>query len=403
MFIEYDRPKPKTIDGYNVLNDKNEFYIPPHIWNEMIERFSKKEIIFYLQKVLKQNNIEYPYRKYSTQEISSEWNNLKNKDVSDYKIGKWESPRLHGEYDYSYLGKDIYFYGNTLGCKVSDNYTQVERVKVSSTSEGRSPFGEWLDPDPNGIGYSIFRCLFNLYAEDVKKKGVNTRMLFNCTRLHTYMASQFKPLIAKAIYNFFDYKKVLDFSSGWGDRLVGFNASNAESYIGIDPNTKLHPHYENIHKYCDTGKEAKFICLPAEDVDYSELDYDFAFTSPPYYRIEKYSQQETQSWKRYPKLDLWLDGFLLKTLSKIYESLNDGGRIAVNISDGKKTGYEICRPMMAFMSALGANYEGMIGYQMMQRDNKNNYTEDVFCEPIFVWSKGKAKDPKWNQDNFFGV
>jgi len=217
--------------------------------------------------------------------------------------------------------------------------------------------------------------------------------------MHTYMPSQFKAEAAKSLYDVFDAKSVLDFSAGWGDRLVGFLASGAESYIGIDPNTKLHEPYQQIVDFCDTDKQTRFICSPAEDADLSDVKVDFIFTSPPYFDIERYSQEDTQSWKRYPELNDWLNGFLLKTLSKCYEVLEEGGRIAVNIAD--KKGEDICTPMLEFMESLGATYEGVIGYRMSERGGQK--TQVPSCEPIFIWSKGKAPQPKWNQDNFFGV
>ena len=44
-------------------------------------------------------------------------------------------------------------------------------------------------------------------------------------RLGTYIATQFKPVVAKAIYDMTNAKTVLDTSCGWGDRLAGFFAS----------------------------------------------------------------------------------------------------------------------------------------------------------------------------------
>ena len=55
------------------------------------------------------------------------------------------------------------------------------------------------------------------------------RMAF---RLGAYIATQFKPVVAKAIYDMTDARTVLDTSCGWGDRLAGFYTSNAEEYYG---------------------------------------------------------------------------------------------------------------------------------------------------------------------------
>ena len=51
-------------------------------------------------------------------------------------------------------------------------------------------------------------------------------------RLGTYIATQFKPVVAKTIYDMTKANTVLDTSCGWGDRLAGFFSSNATEYYG---------------------------------------------------------------------------------------------------------------------------------------------------------------------------
>jgi 16S rRNA G966 N2-methylase RsmD len=225
-------------------------------------------------------------------------------------------------------------------------------------------------------------------------------------RLSGTLVNQFKPSVAKGVYDFFGAKKVLDFSAGWGDRLVGFLASNAESYIGIDPNTKLHEPYRKIVEDNNRDKETKFICSPAERVDYSNLDYDFVFTSPPYFNLEVYTNEDTQSAKKETKIDDWLNDFLFETVNRVYEGLVDGGRIAINICDHRL--FKVCKTLIEHMDSLGATYEGVLGFEIASRplNSKGNVSrgnQDQRGEPIFIWSKGEAPSPKYNQDNFFGV
>ena len=44
-------------------------------------------------------------------------------------------------------------------------------------------------------------------------------------RLGAYIATQFKPVVAKCFYEMTNAKTVLDTSCGWGDRLCGFYAT----------------------------------------------------------------------------------------------------------------------------------------------------------------------------------
>ena len=130
----------------------------------------------------------------------------------------------------------------------------------------------------------------------------------------------------------------------WGDRLAGFYVSSAEEYFGIDPNTKVFETYHTQEKfyrqlqekYRFPKKKCTFVNKPAEDTDIPENYFDIMFTSPPYFDVEVYSKDETQSCIRYQELDSWIENFLFKSLEKAFKSLNTDGRLLVNISDFKK-------------------------------------------------------------------
>ena len=401
MFFDYDTKAKDKLEDYVVLKG-DELYIPPHQWIEMVDNFTRDEITDYLSTKIE--GLPYPFTKYTPQELQKDWLAVQ----ADYMTpvqGEWSLPRCELKEPHTYQGKYHYFGPNNKGLKVSNQYTEFARVEVDHT-QYKGAMKQWTRKGMKTKRRSFLRPFWTLYDTS---KGVNSKMLVNAINMSCYIPAQFKPTLAKAMYNFFDAKNVLDFSMGWGDRLVGFLASNAESYIGIDPNTKLHEPYNKIASYCNTSKKTRFICSPAEDADLSDVKVDFVFTSPPYFDTEKYSEEDTQSWKRYPDTDDWLDGFLYPTLKKCWDCLEDGGRICVNISDKVRGNVRVCQPMIEYMESLGATYEGVMGYRMSKRPgNHHSLNEElakvsIFCEPIFIWSKGEAKEPKWNQDNFFGV
>ena len=402
MFFDYEKKAKDKIDEYEVVRGQ-EIFIQPHQWSEMLDKFTRDEIITYLSAKIE--GLPFPYTKYTPQELQKDWLALQ----SDYMTpvqGEWSLPRCELKDAHTYQGKYFYFGPNNKGLKVSNQQTEFARVEVDH-KHYKGAMKQWTRKGMKTKRRSFLRPFWTLWF--YKSKGVNSKMLVQAINMSCYLPAQFKPTLAKAMYNFFDAKNVLDFSMGWGDRLVGFLASNAESYIGIDPNTKLHEPYKKIASYCNVDKETRFICSPAEDADLSDVKVDFVFTSPPYFDTEKYCEEETQSWKRYPDTNDWLEGFLYPTLKKCWDCLDDGGRICVNISDKVRGNVRVCQPMIEYMESLGATYEGVIGYRMSKRPgNHHSLNEElakvsIFCEPIFIWSKGKAKEPKWNQDNFFGV
>jgi tRNA1(Val) A37 N6-methylase TrmN6 len=180
-----------------------------------------------------------------------------------------------------------------------------------------------------------------------------------CISLRKYICSQFKPNVAKVIYDRYKCKNVLDFSAGWGDRLAGFYASDyGELFVGIDPRKENHPiykqqaeFYQKHSTFFETEKKSEFICEPAEDANLSKYEgmMDIVFTSPPYFTVERYSYDDTQSWVRYKNIDLWNENFLQKAVKKAWKCLRKGGILLVNISDvnatsnGKKEWLRICR------------------------------------------------------------
>jgi len=142
--------------------------------------------------------------------------------------------------------------------------------------------------------------------------------------------NQFKAFTAKVIYTHFNAKKVLDFSSGWGGRMVAA-ASMDIDYIGIDPNKDIYKTYGQI---LDTLKPyynstITTINAYAEDVDYSKLDYDFVLTSPPYIEPSGKQVEKYRFMKDYSKNTFYTE-FLLPTLYRIMFYLPVGKYLCIN-------------------------------------------------------------------------
>ena len=99
-----------------------------------------------------------------------------------------------------------------------------------------------------------------------------------------------RPAAALNIYKKYGATSVLDFTAGWGSRMVAAAALGI-NYIGIDANKNLSPGYKKIIKLIQphTNSKINMTFKKAEDVDFSKLPkYDFVFTSPPYEYLEVY-------------------------------------------------------------------------------------------------------------------
>ena len=297
--------------------------------------------------------------------------------------------RIVTRHKYTYGISDYFLQVSAVGKDASDYFQRAQRV-ACGTVKFASPADAWADND------KLHSCLSVLWS--LKAKGVNSAYLFAALALRQYAASQFRVSAAKAIYELFAARRVLDTSSGWGDRFAGFSAAACtEQYLGIDPNSKLHPGYANAHKLYATGKRANFLEAPAEDVILPRNYFDLMFTSPPYFETERYSEEDTQSWKRYNQFDSWKKDFLFVVICNAWRSLKPGGYLVVNIADlGVTYGdVRICDDMNNYIATLkGAYYVGCIGLRLGTRPNtgiKKGYEGEgppVFIEPIWIWRKG---------------
>ena len=211
-------------------------------------------------------------------------------------------------------------------------------------------------------------------------------------RLGAYIATQFKPVVAKCFYEMTDARTVLDTSCGWGDRLCGFFASkSAEMYIGCDPNPNTFEVYkkqcieyekiltghapkitETKDKFMSVGEKRVIIYRSgAEDIPYGQFPpIDCAFTSPPYFSTETYNKggehEEDQSWSKFSEYDSWRDDFFLPVSSKSFEVLSENGHLLINIMNPKVKGkmFPSCDEVV---DLLRPYFKGQIGMRIMQR------------------------------------
>lgn len=147
--------------------------------------------------------------------------------------------------------------------------------------------------------------------------------------------SNFRPTAAKYIYEKYGNEGVVwDMSSGWGGRLFGFLASNCNTYIGTEPCKKTFQGLENLRNtYKETTKRIILHNMCAEDFTPKKESLDLCFTSPPYFDCERYSDEDNQSYIKYPEKNIWLEKFLRKLIANCYYGLKKNRYLILNISN----------------------------------------------------------------------
>ena len=73
----------------------------------------------------------------------------------------------------------------------------------------------------------------------------------------------------------------------------------------------------------------------SEDFLPDKESLDLCFTSPPYFNTEKYSDEETQSYIKFPTQDEWVEGFLRKTIQNCHYGLKQNRYMLINIANVK--------------------------------------------------------------------
>ena len=107
---------------------------------------------------------------------------------------------------------------------------------------------------------------------------------------------------------------------------------------------------------------------------------DFCFTSPPYFDWEKYSDEDTQSYKKYDMVEIWIEEFLRKTIENTYYGLKQGGICAMNVADTKRIkNFESETIRLAVETGYKHIYTWKLQLSSQQGEPK--------YEPVFIFQK----------------
>lgn len=176
--------------------------------------------------------------------------------------------------------------------------------------------------------------------------------------------TQFKPSLALSVYQLFNASSVLDFSAGWGDRLLAALAHGVSVYCGYDPNIGLKAGHDEIMKrYASDFQRVELQYVPFESIraQPEQESFDLVFTSPPFFDFEVYTSSSGQSVDSYLTIEAWLGQFLLRCLCKSWNALQTGGRCVVHLSDPSPK-LHVCEPLclMACAYLPGCAYGGVL-------------------------------------------
>jgi len=183
--------------------------------------------------------------------------------------------------------------------------------------------------------------------------------VYECFRINLGSVVMFKSTTAKYLYQKYNATSVLDPTAGWGGRMLGAWALGID-YTGIDTNTNMKSAYDDMIEMLNNKTPAIFeqpklemLWQSALDVDFSNIDYDFVLTSPPYVNLEIYEHMEP--WE---SDELFYVDFFIPLWQKCMDNIKAGGTICFNISpkmyeDAVSFGLPVCEDEEHLKQQLG--------------------------------------------------
>lgn len=196
---------------------------------------------------------------------------------------------------------------------------------------------------------------------------------------------------------------IYDPSAGFGSRMSAA-LLGGWGYVATDPNKELYGIlYDYYHvllesEYVSKTQEFEVYCQGSE-VFIPELEgkVDFVFTSPPYFNLEKYSDDSSASTRNYNNFALWGKEYVIPTVKNIKAYLKSGCKACINIKNlpnlklydcwsqvfKKVGGFKELEPYR--ISVSRRQYDVRKGSSMMEK--LKNYWKYADGEQVMVFEK----------------
>lgn len=204
------------------------------------------------------------------------------------------------------------------GLKIVDYFTFHERLRTVGNK---------------GISFMEFLYTFSRYADkpyvqrqldyyrETRDSASPEWKKYNIFKMYFGSINAFKPTVAMKVYHQYSPHTVLDFTAGWGGRMIGACAYGVPYYVGIDTNVNLLiPYGEMVGLFGElTNTHVDMHIWDAATFDYSRYKYDMVFTSPPYYGLERYTHQPVYKTRKEMSAN-----FYQPAISNAYHYLSPG-------------------------------------------------------------------------------
>lgn len=353
---------PREYEPY--IHDLNKTYTSERY--EGLDNTGKEDMINTVFNIYRGVN-KLPMPEFTSNEILQELKKCQDKDVSD-----WDGEILDLKYwQGSSLCKYVFPNLHKVECKGATNNSIYDRFH-----------------DDHKLKRAIKLCF------DIKKNANPSSLRSALELIGGNVATNFTPMKAKALYEKYcpENGTVYDYSCGFGGRFIGAKSLGL-GYFGCEPAKETNKRLRALDKYykhMGITSETDIRLSGSEIFNEEWVDKaDFSFSSPPYFDLESYSNDDGQSIVQFPTLDSWLSGFVEPTIENTYKYLKKGSYYAVNIADfnkGKER-IEFVDYWIEYAEKVGFTYIKNIPLSLTTRKGVGH--EKPKKEGIFLFIKNK--------------
>jgi hypothetical protein len=335
---------------------KSEIFVNKSYW----ESFNGNQLNDFAEKIFQYyRSTGFPYYKLTKEEKESELQKLMNYDISGIIKDGVVQQTMHG------LGLAWSYFPHSFEVKCLNKLSPLEAFNddeiFRKVIKKRLKFGTYISDS------GILKML-KMYSS-------------------VQAVSNFRPTAAAALYEKYAPNGVVwDMSGGWGGRMLGAYRAKVKHYHATEPAGLT---YLGLSKLSFDLKMSNATISRSGSEEYLPIknSLDFCFTSPPYFDLEKYSNEESQSYVKFKKKNEWVEGFLRKTFENCYYGLKNGGHMGINIADPKKkNNISLESETIRVAKEIGFKHTETLKLAL-SNPNMLNRTSAFKYEPIFIFKK----------------
>jgi len=242
---------------------------------------------------------------YSDDELFQDWIRLKR--INKFKTGSQWKPGLK------------------LCQQFCDNFFDIRAVNGQSFNSIKSNYDEMDKIRRWGL-----EKMSELYVSWIRKAIYMRWGGHNVSYYRPHLSKQIILHTGKFMGTLFDP------CAGWGGRMLGTVAAGWR-YIGCEPNKTTYDNLVRMAEFLNISNSIELHNVPFEEFDMNGLDkIDIVLTSPPYFNLETYSDDNAQSYIRHNDFNDWMHNWLIPMIHTCTSKLSDDGLSCWNVMNFKK-------------------------------------------------------------------